>query len=252
MGDFTVNFSTECTGTPPTAAEIRASVANTEKALFFTGTSDVSGSLIRLNFDTNGYNNDTKTWDNASGYIANLPAAVKELIITPPTGSTRVLDSAEVLAGQEAKDRKLIELIRKEYCFYKVRYQAFLQAFLDSIKPVPVDGGNSEKYLDIVISYNNKLNALVLLVNYIKEVRARYVNLNTTAFNTLNTELLTAMQNLGPSSALINSNQAVLNTRKEMVRYTKEKNNAITNQISLWASLNIVAIAMIFHLYRTM
>jgi hypothetical protein len=230
------------------AAKTTAEEVNADKDVYYT---DPSGVLIKSNYNKSYYNETTKTWTNAQAYIA-ANTEIATLMFTPPTGTTSYLQSVPAIKDQESKDIQLVGIIRNEYCFYKIRYEAYLGAFLNAIKPSPENPTLAADYLEVVKNLNNKLNALVLLVNYIKEQRAGFVNANTSAFNSLNAELLTEMQNLGPSSALINSNQVVLNTRKEMVKYTKEKNNAITNQISLWASLNIVAIAMIFHIYRSM
>jgi hypothetical protein len=239
-----------CTSDPSfTGAKTNDVGVNTDKDVYYT---DPSGVLIKAGYNSY-YNETTKTWTNAQAqaYIA-ANTEIAALMFTPPTGTTSYLQSVPAIKDQESKDIQLVGIIRNEYCFYKVRYEAYLGAFLNAIKPSPENPTLAADYLEVVKNLNNKLNALVLLVNYIKEQRAGFVNANTSAFNSLNAELLTEMQNLGPSSALINSNQFVLNTRKEMVKYTKEKNNAITNQISLWASLNIVAIAMIFHIYRSM
>jgi hypothetical protein len=34
------------------------------------------------------------------------------------------------------------------------------------------------------------------------------------------------------------------------VRYTQEKNNYTSNQIALWGALNVVALGVIFYVYR--
>jgi hypothetical protein len=251
MANLSINFGTECGTITAPAVITTGTAASVMSGAFFP---DTSGALIVSGYDSGYYNKTTKKWEKAADYIRDkLSNNTKPLIIQTPTGLREDVANVMNVREQEEKDDSLIALIRKEYCFLQVRYKAYLSAFLNSIKiENPVNGAMKDVYLEILIDLNHKLNALVLLIDYIKETRAAYVNANTSTFNELNTRLSEEMASLQPSTELITSNQAVLNTRKEMIRYTKEKNNAISNQISLWASLNIVAIAMIFHLYRSM
>jgi hypothetical protein len=70
--------------------------------------------------------------------------------------------------------------------------------------------------------------------------------------NQLDAELKAKQFDLAAQKEFITNKDSLLTTRKEMLRYTAEKNNHITNQISMWAALNVLAIGTIFAIYRSM
>jgi ABC-type transport system involved in Fe-S cluster assembly fused permease/ATPase subunit len=58
------------------------------------------------------------------------------------------------------------------------------------------------------------------------------------------------MSKLKATYEMLNSTDAVVTTQREMVRYTEEKNNYTTNQITVWTALNVLALGTIFYVYR--
>jgi hypothetical protein len=50
---------------------------------------------------------------------------------------------------------------------------------------------------------------------------------------------------------ILNRDNAAILAQKEMVRYTEEKNAYNTNQIAVWAAANVVALGVIFYVYRS-
>ncbi len=160
------------------------------------------------------------------------------------TGTSSARQAVDV---QQRNDETFLKFVKEEYCYYRARYNEFLNKFVTS-----VTGGTNNAmlttYLEITIEYNKRINYLIKLIDFIANTRAAYINAKNDAINALNQDLQRKQSTMTSEDVL--SNTSVLNTRKEMIRYTKEKNNSITNHISLWAALNVVAIAMIFHLYR--
>jgi hypothetical protein len=222
--------------------------------LFYTanglGSSTSSDGLIKPGFDGPGkYNPATSSWTDANAYIAEIKSGVTatiagRLLANEASAPTPNISTTQV---QMTNDTALLGHIKKEYCFYSTRYQAYIAKYLAAKTDVAL----AVKYLDLAKDYNSKLNALTGLVDHIANTRAGYVNARTAAFNELNNQIQQMVTTgSGPTSFV--AENSVLNTRKEMLRYTKEKNNSITNHISLWAALNVVAIAMIFTLYRKM
>jgi hypothetical protein len=49
---------------------------------------------------------------------------------------------------------------------------------------------------------------------------------------------------------MLQKENAIITTQREMVRFTEEKNNYTANQIAAWAAANVVAIGVIFYVYR--
>jgi hypothetical protein len=242
----------------PSAASSFVVTPTTDTAtlkLFYTanglGSSTGSDGLIKPGFDGAGkYNPTTSSWTDADAYIGEIKSdgvtgtIAGRLLANEASAPTPNISTTQV---QMTNDTALLGHIKKEYCFYSTRYQAYIANYLAAKTDVDL----AVKYLELAKDYNSKLNALTGLVDHIANTRAGYVNARTTAFNELNNQIQ-QMVTTGYAPTSFVAENSVLNTRKEMLRYTKEKNNSITNHISLWAALNVVAIAMIFTLYRKM
>ncbi len=243
-------------GPSSSIADITATTDVTPLKLFYTDSGGAG--LITSGYDNPYYNVTSATWSDPNGYIqkikgigtGNVATKSGGLIVASSNSPTPSV-TVDTTQASAASDTELLSRIKSEYCFYNTRYEKYIGQFLDASTR-----GNTAlatKALDLAQDYNNKLNALIILVDVIANTRAGYVNARTAAFNELNKQL-NDMRASGPAVAAetLKAENAVLNTRKEMIRYTKEKNNSITNHISLWAALNVVAIAMIFTLYRKM
>ncbi len=222
----------------------------------FTVPTDLSGHLTQLTsgsglYFSKAYNGTTyagiiqPAFKNASTmeiYLTGLQSGTNNIAKLIHTGSDSTSQTPDV---QQRNDEIFLNFVKDEYCYYRAGYNAFLNAFVTSLTS---ETDKSRTYLEITIEYNKRINYLIKLIDFIANTRAAYINGKNSAINLLNQDLQIQQSTMTSQDVL--SNTSVLNTRKEMIRYTKEKNNSITNHISLWAALNVVAIAMIFHLYR--
>lgn len=258
---YTVDLNSCGTYNLPATATIAE--INAISTQYFTqgGTGIITPALMSGSY----YNKDNKTW-NANGlqnYYTYITNTTNETANETATGTlmNAVVSGADVTAVttsisipnislQQANDTKLSERIKDEYCFYSSRYKAVLEGFLGAMTARSLDTAKAVVLLPVLQDLNIKLNALTTFVNYFTNQRIVSVNIKSAALDKVNKEIQKSIQT--NTQADLGSEQSILNTRKEMVRYTKEKNNSISNQISLWAALNIVAIGMIFHLYRTL
>lgn len=206
----------------------------------------------------NYYDVDKQEWKAAELYLTDIkpsPTSTKTnetayYLNQANEGNNMDNISLENISAQKKNDQTLLELTNKEYCMYRKYYNGFLNAFLNGITSNNANTPYVSQCLEILISLNTKLNALVSLIDHIANGRAGYVDARSSAMQTLNEAIKNQIAASPVSAEDIISKQNILNTRKEMIRYTKEKNNSISNHISLWAALNVVAIAMIFTLYR--
>lgn len=250
---FTVDVSSCETYTMPAVGTMDAVAYKNEVCKYY------ADGLIRSNYASDYYNTSEKKWDKADDYIRDHTNGTFALLTGPVIsdgGNVGTVGRSLIpdIKSQRENDEALSAAIKNEYCHYRSRYNACITAFFNSVQPTtppPANAANATHYLKALIELNARLNALNGLVDFIVNTRASTFDAKNTALNTMNAELNTAIGELSTANDFI-SDESVINTRKEMVRYTKEKNNAITNQISLWASLNIVALALIFHVYRSM
>ena len=171
---------------------------------------------------------------------------------TMPDGKTTVSQLYLIMDKQVVDDTELFKKLHQEYCYYEQRYTYALKIFLDRATSRNVtDNSEATKMLDSTITLNRRLNFMIEFMNYLAIERSTMTNTNVSAINSLNASILAQQERLKIVYNKIKTLSAVTDTQKEMVRYTKEKNNNVTNQVSLWAALNVLAIATIFYVYRS-
>ena len=150
-----------------------------------------------------------------------------------------------------ANDADLTNQLRSEYCFYEQRYRYALKQFLTkATSRNQQDNGPAQALLGITKTLNLRLNSILEIMNYLAQDRVTQVNMNKTSINSLNSSINSKMASLSKTYAMLSGEDAIVQTQKEMVRYTEEKNNYTSNQIAIWATLNILAIGTIAYVYR--
>jgi hypothetical protein len=80
--------------------------------------------------------------------------------------------------------------------------------------------------------------------------RVPVVESNKTDINARNKLINDRLEKLRKGYGMLSKDNAVILAQREMVRYTEEKNNFNSNQIAIWAAANIVALGVIFYVYR--
>jgi hypothetical protein len=199
---------------------------------------------------TSGYDTTAFRWRNAQTYLNSVASGTSSSYYK--THKPSETDSPDQL---RTKFDAIATGLNTEYCWYMNRYRSALQLLLDSMASTTTNTeitAQRENLLRHTIEMNARLNALTDLVNILATQEAAKMNTYNTQINALNTAIADKSQTLVASAEFIKNNDSLLTTRKEMLRYTAEKNNHITNQISLWAALNVLAIGTIFTIYRNM
>jgi hypothetical protein len=174
-------------------------------------------------------------------------------------GGTAANNPNSPLAAYVVKENELLNKVKKEYCFYEGRYKYALNILLDSVAQasLPASGasptGNQsrfEVYLPITRKLNQKLNDITQIINAIATERYRLSRQDSTEINSINQALSARATDLQAQAAILKSDTSAADLRKRMVEYTKEKNNATNNLLTLYAVLNIVAIGALVILAR--
>jgi len=88
-------------------------------------------------------------------------------------------------------------------------------------------------------------------MNYLAQDRVVEANTNKVQIDKFNDSINKKLTNLNNQYAYLNKENVIVNTQKASVSYAAEKNTYTTNQISIWAALNVVALATIFYVYRS-
>jgi hypothetical protein len=168
-----------------------------------------------------------------------------------PTGTDGLYSQTD-LSTLQTNDKSLITKLKNEYCHHYTRYNYSLTQFLEELKKASVNADTAKNWLNASILLNKRLNAFVELVDYLAKSRIQYIQGSVGVVNSLNDELTNLQNALQTTYITLTNDNAIVTTQKEMIKYTLQKNNHISNQISLWATLNILAIATIFVVYRRM
>ena len=179
----------------------------------------------------------------SSGLLKTRPS---KRILGSETG-----DSETDMDTLVAQDAALFNQLRLEYCYYEQRYRYGLTQFLTlATSRSRTDNEPAQAMLAKTKVLNLRLNSILEIMNYLAQDRVLNVNSNKASINSTNSSINGKMAKLKQSYAFLSQDDAVVRTQKEMVRYTEEKNNYTSNQIAVWATLNIIALGSIFYVYR--
>lgn len=211
-------------------------------ALLVTNSQVVIGGIIAKQDITDD------VWDSANNRLRDAGAYVE---LVRAGGTTYIKAHTDDLATQRQNDLAMMAGLKAEYCYYLKRYQATLNKLYTNItqQTPPQD---TQQVLTATITLNRRVNALVEVMDFIANQRIININARKAGIDRTNAEISGQLPSLQETANSLTSNNLIINSQKEMIRYTQEKNNHIGNQISLWAGLNIVAIATIFYVYRKM
>jgi hypothetical protein len=142
--------------------------------------------------------------------------------------------------------------ISREYCFYYARYMWTIQSILTNatvtsgvVDPAMKDGAQA---------LNNKLNTILLVMKTL--VNSRLNTLNTyygeKGVNRLNRELDETRTSLQAHSEKLQKNDMESDVKAAMIDYSLEKNSSSRNLLAVYGFMNIVAVGLLFYLYKNM
>jgi hypothetical protein len=225
---------------------------------------DMSANLVcptpALPFNvTKGISTTTFTPDSTTGRV---PAAKVESYITTlrsqgllssAPSSTSYAASPGTLSEQINVDAEIFTKIQAEYCYYQGQYKQALSEYLTDAtsRDTSLNAAASTK-INNVTKLNLRLNSLIEIMNSLSQERANNVQSNKNSINKWNEDISNKLSGLQDQYNRIQRNDKTILTQTKMMEFSKEKNNAISNQIGLYIALNIAAIGMIFFVSRSL
>lgn len=185
---------------------------------------------------------------------ARLLASVQAT--APETLDPNNLDPASTFKTKSAIVRSNIE---KEYCFYHKRYMWVLNDVLTkAASPTTLTGTAASDYTTeraAASTLNSKLNQILQVMKELIDSRSRsldkYYSSSSGGVNQLNTDLDTMRETLKGHSTQLQSKTLETDVQSAMIDYTLEKNSSSRNLLAVYGFMNIVAIGMLFYLYRS-
>ena len=204
-----------------------------------------------------GVMSDSLVPDESSGRIA--PSAIAGhvralqtagVVKTPPT--MRVgRDTETNMDKYIEEDNAMYKSMQNEYCHYNERYTWALKKFLAlATSRDTKDNPAAQDMLEVSRKLNIRVNSVLEVMNYVSQSRVTRVNANKADIDKSNKAIRERLRNMGNLFKRINKENVIVETQREMVRFTQEKNAYTSNKIALWTALNVVALGTIFYVYR--
>jgi hypothetical protein len=156
--------------------------------------------------------------------------------------------------GQQINiDAQTYTAIQAEYCYYEAQYKTALSKYLNDATSADTSLNQAAKTkLAGVTQLNLRLNSLLEIMNSLSQERANNVESNKQSINKWNKDISKKLSGLQDQYNRITADDKTVLRQTGMVEFSKEKNNAISNQIGLYIALNIAAIGMIFFVSRSL
>jgi hypothetical protein len=104
---------------------------------------------------------------------------------------------------------------------------------------------------DYAKSLNLKINSLIEITNIIGDSSSDSAAALKSKISVTNNEISNSTEKIKSQYNLLSRENATIETQKEMIKYTKEKNDAILNQIATFTILNAFVIGAIYTVVRT-
>jgi len=211
-----------------------------------------------------------QVWNNANGGSGvmsdNLPVDPNTGLITAASIATQVqtlINNGTIPMGKPdskgnydmdalmTSDGQLYANLQAEFCWYESRYLYALNQFLQAATlRQATDAGPANTLLATTQKLNKRANSVLQIISYLAQTRVSNIMSSKTGIDNLNTDINNKLAQLQAGYALLNKDDALLTTQKEMVRYTEEKNKYTNNRIAVWTALNILALGAIFYVYQ--
>jgi hypothetical protein len=174
----------------------------------------------------------------SSGAIPSTP-------INPGTG----LPDTSAMTTQ---DSNLQTKIQEEYCYLEQRYLYTLNKFLTlATSGNNNDVASAQAMLNIAKSLNRKITCLIMVASSLASTRAVSTNALQGTIAASNSSISETTKQISDQYKFLSRDNAVLETQKELIKYSKEKNDQVTNQIALFTIMNAFAIGAIFAIVRS-
>jgi hypothetical protein len=193
-----------------------------------------------------------------TGYISSMRSQGR----LPMAPAPQTLQSTPLAAPETSdpmktfvqKENEVQTTLKQEYCFYERRYFAALDSFLQSVASKSLAGQQEtivQGRLNAARTLNQKLTLLTQITNAISKQRYASTAALQSEINTVNGSLVKRRDDLLEQRDILERETAAADLHKRMAEYTTEKNRANQNLLTLYAVLNVTALAMIFYIART-
>jgi len=255
--------------------------SNTETITFsnfatvYTGTSPnleclpTSGGFTTSAVDATGIVNDDTLKTEITKLLTTFAA-------NPPTSANQSNENQAATFATNAT--KLRTALQTEYCYYYVRYkfgleQVLTAAISQALSSSTVTTSNADSTIinqtpsitygslkTTTVLLNKKLNELIQIMQKLQETRFKSLtgpdsyytifNSSSTDSTSFNGKLKAQQDSLAAQSKLLQSGSFNDDVKQSMIDYTLEKNASSRNLLAVYGFMNIVAVGLLFYMYK--
>jgi predicted transcriptional regulator len=236
----------------PTAANLMTPFP-TDQSIFPRGVSVQRGSDGRIS--ANSLNSIYNTLVNT-----NRLTSTRRIIGELDQISTASRENLNQLVSAEAiqKENATLDSLKTEFCYNYRRYEDILTNLFDTIANSSAVGELSDAQKNLINTgianariINTRLNDLIQITNFITEKKVQETSTANTAINQLNQDISSTFGSLQNHKRMLESQHATAEIRKRMAEFSSEKNKSASNLLGLYGFLNLVALGLLFYIYRS-
>jgi len=158
------------------------------------------------------------------------------------------------VSGYNNEIAKFLTIIAKEYCHYQKNYFIALNNFLAQY--ANTSGGSGGTDLNnsqaAALLLNQKVNTHISMVYYLANKNIANLSSLQGQIGQLNTNIATSTSKLQAQADILTNYNKKNDLFRQMTEYTEEKNRANKNLIAVYFTLNVVAIASLFIIARSL
>jgi hypothetical protein len=168
---------------------------------------------------------------------------------------------AQTVYAYLSADEAALAAMKTEFCYYNARYRYAVTQFLQyataaappaqgSSSAAPANNPTADDWLTALRTLARRMIDMLSIMTYITQRRMTEYGEAGPEVAKRNADLIMRLNALKDQKAGLDKPTAEVDVSERMMAYTKEKARANRNLIALYSFLNLVALGMLFYVYR--
>jgi hypothetical protein len=157
------------------------------------------------------------------------------------------------ISGYIRAQNEFLQIVKDEYEYYNNRYKYALTKFLELLASTATGAtpsSDTQSWLDAAILLNTRVNDIVQIVTYLTSYYLTQSRENNDTINGLNSLMETRSSQIKVEGELLRRKGGDKELYQKMVEYSTVKARATNNLLSLYGCMNIVALGILFYVYK--
>jgi hypothetical protein len=207
-----------------------------------------------------GYTGENRTGDAYNLLTSDALAAIidkfqgTKIPTMPPFSLSGPVTEDKAFKQYITSNEILKNEVLDEYCFYNSRYRYAIKTLIsqiaDATAGVTANVDRINKLTEAAISLNQKLTDITQIVNAITIDQYKAAQNMDATINDLNTQIDSYYQRLKVQADILKSEAPAAELKKRMVEFTREKSLVSNNMLSFYFFMDVVALGILFYVYR--